>query len=132
MKALKAKITKAIPVNSIINCADNTGAKKLNVISVFGYRGKRRRRAAAGIGDMIKCSVRTGNVKWRKQVVNAVVVRQKKEFRRPNGMRVQFEDNAAIIVNPKGEPAGTQIKGPIAKEVIGRYLMVGKIANIVI
>ena len=132
MKAMKSKITRGIPVNSIINCTDNTGAKKLNVISIFGYRGRRRRRASGGIGNMIKCSVRAGTIKWRKQVVNAIIVRQKKEFRRPNGMRVQFEDNAAIIVNPKGEPAGSQIKGPIAKEVTERYLMVGKIASIVV
>jgi len=132
MKAIKARITRGIPVGTIIDCTDNTGAKKLNVISVFGYKGRKRRIAAAGIADMIKCSVRAGTVKWRKQVVNAIIVRQKKEFRRPNGLRVQFEDNAAILVNEKGEPTGSQIKGPIAKEVIDRFLMIGKIASIVV
>jgi len=132
MKPIKARVTRGIPVGALINCADNTGAKKLNVISVFGYKGVRRRKPAAGIADMIKCSVREGTVKWRKQVVNAIIVRQKKEFRRLNGLRVQFEDNAAVIVNEKGEPEGSQIKGPIAKEVIERFLMIGKIASVVV
>jgi large subunit ribosomal protein L14 len=81
---------------------------------------------------MINCSVKEGTVKWRKQVVRAVIVRQKKEFRRLNGLRVAFEDNAAIMVNEKGEPVGTQIKGPIAKEVVERYMSIGKIASLVV
>ena len=132
MKAVKSRITRGIPVESLIDCADNTGAKKLKLISVYGYKGRKRRAPAAGIADMVKCSVKEGTVKWRKQVVRAVIVRQKKEFRRPNGLRVQFEDNAVIIVNEKGEPQGTQIKGPIAKEVTERFLTIGKIASIVI
>ena len=67
---------------SLIDCADNTGAKKLNVISVKGYRGRHRRLSSAGVGDTIVCSVRKGTQKWRKQVVKAVVVRQKKSYRR--------------------------------------------------
>ncbi len=132
MKAVKARITKGIPVGSYIDCVDNTGAKVLKVISVFGYKGRRRRRPAAGLGDIVNCSVKEGTVKWRKQVVRAVIVRQKKEFRRPNGLRVSFEDNAAILVNEKGEPLGTQIKGPIAKEVVERFSPIGKIASMVV
>ena len=132
MKPIKARITRGIPVGALIDCADNTGAKKLNLISVFGYKGVRRRKPAAGIADMVKCSVREGTVKWRKQVVRAVIVRQKKEFRRLNGLRVQFEDNAAVIVNEKGEPEGSQIKGPIAKEVTERFLTISKIASVVV
>jgi large subunit ribosomal protein L14 len=132
MKPIKSRITRGIPAGALIDCADNTGAKKLNVISVFGYKGRRRRKPSAGVGDMIKCSVREGTVKWRKQVVNAIIVRQKKEFRRPNGLRLQFEDNAAILVNEKGEPVGSQIKGPIAKEVVERFMSIGKVASIVV
>ena len=58
--------------------------------------------------------------------------RQKKEYRRPNGMRIKFEDNAAVLINEKGEPRGTRIKGPIAKEVVERFSVIGKIATIVI
>lgn len=132
MKPIKAKITRGIPVGALINCVDNTGAKKLKVISVFGYKGRRRRKPSAGIADMINCSVKEGTVKWRKQVVRAVIVRQKKEFRRPNGLRVQFEDNAAVLVTEKGEPVGSSIKGPIAKEVVERFLSIGKIASMVV
>ncbi len=132
MKGLKAKVSKVIPVGSLIECADNTGAKILNVISVIGYGGAKRRLPAAGVGDMIVCSVRVGNVKMRKQVVRAVIIRQKKEYRRADGLRVSFEDNAAAIVNEKGEPQGTQIKGPVAKEVVERFTVIGKVANFII
>jgi large subunit ribosomal protein L14 len=132
MKAVKARITRGIPVGAYIDCVDNTGAKKLQVISVLGYKGRRRRLPAAGIADMVKCSVKEGTVKWRKQVVTAVIIRQKKEFRRPNGLRVSFEDNAAVLVNEKGEPVGSQIKGPIAREVVERFLPLGKVASMVV
>jgi large subunit ribosomal protein L14 len=132
MKPIKARITRGIPVGAFIECVDNTGAKLLQVISVFGYKGRRRRKPSAGIADLVNCTVKEGTVKWRKQVVRAVIVRQKKEFRRPDGLRVEFEDNAAVLVNEKGEPLGTQIKGPVAREVVERFLAIGKIASIVV
>jgi len=132
MKAVRAKVTKALPVGSFINCADNTGAKLLQIISVFGYKGKRRRRAAAGVGDMVKVTVKEGDVKLRKQLFNAVIIRQKAEYRRPNGLRIKFEDNAAVLVDDRGEPKGSQIKGPVAKEAVERFPGIGKIASIVV
>jgi large subunit ribosomal protein L14 len=132
MKAVKARITRGIPVGAYIDCVDNTGGEKVQVISGLGYKGRKRRLPAAGIADMVKCSVKEGTVKWRKQVVTAVIVRQKKEFRRPNGLRVSFEDNAAVLVNEKGEPVGSQIKGPIAREVVERFLPLGKVASMVV
>ncbi|MDI6826661.1 MAG: 50S ribosomal protein L14 [Candidatus Aenigmarchaeota archaeon] len=132
MKPIKARITRGIPVGAFVECADNTGAKLLRVISVFGYKGRRRRKPSAGIADLVNCTVKEGTVKWRKQIVRAVIVRQKKEFRRPDGLRVEFEDNAAVLVNEKDEPIGSQIKGPIAKEVVERFSRIGKIASIVV
>lgn len=132
MKAIKARITRGIPVGASINCADNTGAKRLELISVFGYKGVKRRKPAAGVADVVKCSVKEGTVKWRKQVVRAVIIRQKKEYRRLNGLRVEFEDNAAVLVNEKNEPVGSQVKGPMAKEVVERFLTLGKIASVVV
>lgn len=132
MKAVKARITKALPVGSYINCSDNTGAKMLQIISVKGYKGVRRRQPKAGVASVIKCSVKEGDVKMRKQVVNAVIIRQKAEYRRSNGMRIRFEDNAAIIVDEKNEPKGSQIKGPVAKEVVERFIAIGKIAGMVV
>jgi large subunit ribosomal protein L14 len=132
MKAVKARITRGLQVGSYVNCADNTGAKLLQIISVIGYKGKRRRRASAGIADLVRCSVKTGDVKLRKQVVTAVIVRQREEYRRPSGIRVHFEDNAAVLVDEKGEPKGTAIRGPIAREVVERFPTIGKIASMVV
>lgn len=132
MKAVKARITRALPVGSRINCADNTGAKILEIIAVFGYKGVKRRHPAGGVADMIKVSVKEGDVKMRKQMFNAVIIRQRAEYRRLDGMRVSFEDNAAVLVDEKGDPKGTQIKGPIAKEVVERFSAIGKIASIVV
>jgi large subunit ribosomal protein L14 len=132
MKAVKARITRALPVGSRIVCADNSGAKVLEIISVKGYKGVRRRMPAAGIADMVKVTVKKGDIKLRKQVLTAVIVRQKKEYRRANGLRVCFEDNAAVIVDDRGEPKGTEIKGPIAKEVVERFPAIGKIASMIV
>ena len=132
MKAIKARVTRALNVGSRITCADNTGAKIVEIISVFGYKGVKRRQPAAGVADMIKVTVKEGDVKIRKQVVNAVIIRQKAEYRRKDGLRVTFEDNAAVITDEKGEPKGTDIKGPVAKEVVERFSSIGKIASIVV
>lgn len=132
MKAVKASVSKGIPVGAYLNCIDNSGAKIIQVISVKGYKGVRRRMPIAGVASMIKVAVKEGDVKVRKTVVDAVIVRQKKEYRRLNGMRVSFEDNAAVLVNELGEPKGTEIKGPIAKEVVERFSAIGKISSMVV
>jgi large subunit ribosomal protein L14 len=132
MKAVRARISKAIPVGAYIICADNSGAKVLQLISVIGYKGVRRRQPAAGVADLVKATVKEGDVKIRKQIVYAVIIRQKKEYRRKDGLRVKFEDNAAVITNEEGEPKGTEIKGPVAKEAVERFSAIGKIASIVV
>jgi len=132
MKAMKAKATRGITSGTLLDCADNTGAKKLSLISVKGYHGRKKRFESARVGDVIICSVKKGVKKWRKQVVKALVIRQRKEYKRADGMRVKFEDNAAIIINEKIEPQGSQIKGPVAKEVVERFLPIGKIASFVV
>ncbi len=132
MKAIKARVTKALNVGSRLTCADNSGAKIIEIISVMGYKGVKRRQPASGVADMIKAAVKAGDVKMRHQVVNAVVIRQKAEYRRKDGLRVTFEDNAAVITDEKGEPKGTEIKGPVAKEAVERFSSLGKIASIVV
>jgi len=132
MKAVKARITKAIPVGAYLICADNSGAKILQVISVMGYKGVKGRQPSAGVANMVRASVKEGDVKIRKQIVNAVIIRQKAEYRRLNGMRISFEDNAAILTDEKGEVKGTEIKGPVAKEAVERFSSIGKIASIVV
>lgn len=133
MKGLTAKITKPLQLKSRLVCADNTGAKELEIISVKGYKGRLRRLPRAGVGDVVICSVKKGKEKIRGTVVHAVIVRQRKEYRRSEGSRVKFTDNAAVLVNPKTfEPQGTEIRTVIAKEVVERFSPIGKIASIVL
>lgn len=132
MKPVRANITKALSVGSNLNCADNTGAKVLQMIAVFGYKGVKRRSPKAGVGNMIKVAVKHGDVKIRHQMSNAVIIRQKAEYRRTDGLRVSFEDNAAVLTDEKGEPKGTEIKGPVAKEAVERFSTLGKISSIVV
>jgi large subunit ribosomal protein L14 len=131
MKAIKADITKSLSKGSRLVCADNTGARELQIISVKNYRGTRRRQPKAGIGDIVVVSVKKGDPDMRRQVLDAVIVRQKKPFRRPDGTRVMFEDNAAVIIDENEEPRGTEIRGPIAREVADRFGPVASTAKII-
>lgn len=121
-----------MPVGSKIKCADNTGAAELQIIAIKGWHGVARRAPAAGIADLIVATVKKGEPKMRHEIVQAVIVRAAKEWRRADGLRVAFDDNAAVLVNERGEPRGSRIKGPIAKEVVERWPAIGKIATMVI
>ncbi len=132
MKPITAKVTRGLEVGSRLKCADNTGSDILKIIAIKGYKGVKRRRGGCGVAGVAVCSVKKGNPKMKHQVVQAVIVRQKKEYRRKTGIRVKFEDNAAVLINERGEPRGTRIKGPIAKEVVERFSTIGKIATMVL
>jgi len=132
MKAITTKVTKGLPVGAILTCADNTGAKEIQIISVRGYKGKRKTKPTAGVGSFVNVKVIKGTEKVRHEVHKAVIIRQRKEYRRPNGMRISFEDNAAILVNDKFEPRGSLIKGPVAKEAVERFPIIGKISRMIV
>lgn len=132
MIGLKSKIPRALNSSARIVCADNTGARVVELISVKKYRGVKNRHPRAGIGDMIVASVKKGTPEMRKQIVRAVVIRQKKEFRRPDGTRVSFEDNAVVITDDDGIPKGSEIKGPVAREVADRFPKIASTATIVV
>lgn len=133
MKAVKGKITRALPLQAYLEACDNSGAKILKIVSVKEYKGVRGRIPAAGVGDLILASVKKGKLEMMKQVVPAVIVRQRKEYRRPDGTRIKFEDNAAVVLkDEKGNPKGTIFKGPIAKEVAERWPAVAKVASIIV
>ena len=132
MKALTSNVAKSLPIGARLQCVDNTGAREVEIISVKGYKGVRRRLASAGVGDMIVISVKKGNVEMRREVTTAVVVRQKKEFRRADGLRVKFEDNAAVIISPEGVIKGSEIRGPLAKEAADRWPAIGSAASIIV
>ena len=111
-----------IQQESRLNVADNSGAKQVLCIRVLGGSGRRY----AGVGDIIVCSVKNaipgGNVK-KGDVSKAVVVRTKKEFRRPDGSYIRFDENAAVLLNDADEPRGTRIFGPVARELRDRQFM---------
>jgi large subunit ribosomal protein L14 len=126
------RTSRGVPVNSLVNCADNSGAKVLRVIQVIGYRGRLRRRPAATVGDKLAVVVRKGPPEMKKQIFYAVLVRQRYPFRRPSGVRVSFEDNAAVLITPEGDVKGTDIHGPVAAEAAERWPRIANIASIII
>lgn len=113
---------------TMLEVADNSGAKKIKVIHVKGSTGKR----FARLGDVVKAAVKKaipgGTVK-KSDVVDAVIVRTRKEYRRADGSYVRFDDNAAVILNKDNQPVGTRIFGPIARELRGAgYLKIVSLA----
>ena len=111
-----------IQQESRLKVADNTGAKELLTIRVLGGSGRRY----AGLGDVIVATVKDaipgGNVK-KGDVVKAVVVRAKKQTRRPDGSYIKFDENAAVILKNDGEPRGTRIFGPVGRELRDKKFM---------
>jgi large subunit ribosomal protein L14 len=133
MKAIDSKITKTLCRGSKIHVCDNSGAKVVYFVSVRGGKTSKGRYPTAGVGDMITASVIRGVPEMRKTLVQAIVVRQKKEFRRKDGTRVKFEDNAVIVCkDEKGNPKGTVFKGPIAKEAAEKWTVISKVANSIV
>merc|ERR1712113_548653 len=112
----KFRISLGLPVGAVINCADNSGAKNMYIISVRGIQGRLNRLPAAAIGDLVLATVKQGKPELRKKVIPGVVIRQRKSWRRLDGTFIYFEDNAGVIVNPKGEMKGNAVNGPVAKE----------------
>jgi len=105
-----------IQMQTMLRAADNTGARKLMCIKVMG--GAKRRYAS--LGDIIVASVKEatpGGVVKKGDVIKAVVVRTKKEVRRPDGSYIKFDENAAVIIKDDGTPRGTRIFGPVAREL---------------
>ncbi|GAA3731784.1 50S ribosomal protein L14 [Leifsonia bigeumensis] len=107
---------------SRVKVADNTGAKELLTIRVLGGSGRRY----AGLGDVIVATVKDaipgGNVK-KGEVVKAVIVRTRKETRRPDGSYIKFDENAAVILKADGDPRGTRIFGPVGRELRDKKFM---------
>ncbi len=107
---------------SVLEVADNSGAKKVMCIKVLGGSGRRY----ASVGDIIVCAVKEAapNSKVKKgDVVRAVVVRTAKEIGRPDGTYIRFDKGGAVLVNKDGEPVGTRIFGPVARELRAKKFM---------
>ncbi len=133
MKAVSARTTRSLNLGAYINASDNSGAKIVKLVSVKRAKAKKGKQVSAKIADWVKVSVRKGKPDMKGKVFDAVLIRQKKSFKRKNGERVAFEDNAvALLKDDKGNPKGTQIKGPVAREVLERWAQVAKIAQFVL
>lgn len=105
-----------IQLNTVLNVADNTGAKRVKCIQVLG--GSYRRYGS--LGDIIVCAVKEAipnSPVPQGSIVKCVIVRVKKERRRPDGTYVRFDDNAAVLIDGNGDPKGTRIFGPVAREL---------------
>lgn len=111
-----------IQMRTVLDVADNSGAKRVMCIKVLG--GSKRR--YAGLGDIIVVSIReaTAEAKVKKgDVKKAVIVRVKKEVRRVDGSYIKFDENSAVLINEQGEPVGTRIFGPVARELRAKKFM---------
>ncbi|XP_071687692.1 large ribosomal subunit protein uL14-like [Rutidosis leptorrhynchoides] len=151
----KFRMSLGLPVAATVNCADNTGAKNLYIISVKGIKGRLNRLPSACVGDMVMATVKKGKPDLRKKVMPAVIVRQRKPWRRKDGVFMYFEGqifqvtyiiklhlmliflcmrcyNAGVIVNPKGEMKGSAITGPIGKECADLWPRIASAANAIV
>jgi len=126
------KISRGLPLGARLRCADNTGARELKLIQVVGYKGRLRRVPAAHVGDMVVVTVTKGKPEFKKQILRAVVIRQRKPYRRPDGTWVQFEDNAAVLVTEDGQLKGSEIRGPVAREAAERWPAIARAASIIV
>ena len=132
-KAISARATRGLNIGSLVVAADNSGARIVRIVGVKHGKTKKKRQQYAKIGDWVKVSVRAGKPDMKGEVFDAVVIRQRKPYRRLTGERICFEDNAvALLKDEKGNPKGTMIKGPVSREIFERWKEVAKIAQFVL
>ena len=132
-KAISARATRGLNIGSLVVAADNSGARIVRIVGVKHGKTKKKRQQYAKLADWVKVSVRAGKPDMKGEVFDAVVIRQRKPFRRLTGERICFEDNAvALLKDEKGNPKGTMIKGPVAREIFERWKEVAKIAQFVL
>jgi len=133
MKALSAVVTHGLVIGSNCVAADNSGALIVRITGVKLGKVGRGRQQYAKVGDWVKVSVRKGLPEMKGKVFDGVVVRQRMPYRRLTGERVAFQDNAVVLLkDEKGNPKGTQVKGPVAREIHERWPGVSKIAKFVL
>lgn len=125
-------IPRTINVGSEIQCADNSGAQILKIIQVHGVKTRLKRHPCAAVGDLVSVTVKKGPIDLRKKVLHAVIIRQKKPYRRPDGAWITFEDTAAVLVTPEGDMKATEIKGPVAREAAERWPRIANAASIIV
>ncbi|CAI9094509.1 OLC1v1030262C1 [Oldenlandia corymbosa var. corymbosa] len=128
----KFRISLGLPVAATVNCTNKTGVKNLYIISVKGMKGRLNRLPSACVDDMVMATVKKGKPDLWKKVMPAVIVRQRKPCRRKDGVYMYFEDNAGVIINPKGKMKGSAISGPIGKECDDLWPRIASATNAIV
>ena len=111
---------------------DNSGAKIAQIINVDHYKSRLRRLPKATIGDICTVTIKKGRPEMRGSIMKAVIVRQKMIYRRLDGTRLCFEDNAGVLITKEGDPRGTEIRGPIAREAAEMFPRLASISSLII
>ncbi len=134
MKAIRRNNSRGLPLGAYVDVVDNSGAKQIKIISVKGYKTVKRQLENAGVGDLVTANVTKGKPDMKHTVVKCVIVRQKQEFKRPDGVTVKFESNGAVVLKDEksAAPKGTLVKGAIAKEVGERFPAVARLASVIV
>ena len=133
MKPISANLPRALNLGSVVTAADNSGAAIVRITGVKHGKGRHGRQMAAALGDWVKVSVRKGLPDMKGKVFDAVVIRQRMPYKRASGERICFTDNAVVLLkDEKGNPKGTQIKGPVPREVQERWKEVAKLAPMIV
>ncbi len=134
MKAIRRNKSRGLPLGAVVDVVDNSGARAVRLISVKGYKTVKRQLENAGVGDLVTAHVVKGKPDMKHTVVKCVVVRQKQEYKRPDGTNIKFESNGVVILKDEksATPKGTIVKGAIGKEVGERFPAVARIANIIV
>jgi large subunit ribosomal protein L14 len=117
---------------SRIIITDNSGAKIAQIINVDGFKTRLNRLPKASVGSVCTVTIKKGKPELRGNIVKAVIVRQKMIYRRLDGTRLCFEDNAGVIVTKEGEPKATEVRGPIAREAAEMFPRLASISSLII
>jgi large subunit ribosomal protein L14 len=131
-KVTKARISSALCNGSRVNITDNSGGKIAMIINVDHSKTRLRRLPKAAIGDICTVTVKKGKAELKGTVMKCVIVRQKKIYRRLDGTRLCFEDNAGVLITKEGDPKGTEIRGPIAREAAEIFPRLASISSLII
>lgn len=128
----KARTSYGLQNGSKILITDNSGAKIAQIINVDHSKTRLRRLPKATVGSVCSVTVKKGKPEYRGNIMKAVIVRQKMIYKRVDGTRLCFEDNAGVLVTKEGEPKGTEIRGPIAREAAELFPRLASISSLII
>ncbi len=131
-KVVKTRTSYGLCNGSRLNITDNSGAKIAQIINVDHSKTRLRRLPKATIGDVVTVTVKKGKPELRGSILKAVIVRQKRIYRRLDGTRLSFEDNAGVLITKEGDPRGTEIRGPIAREAAEMFPRLASISSLIV